>query len=427
MIKGKLPIQTPSLQQTNTTSTSKLAWLGLFTISFASFIVSYQIINQEYDNYVYLEHDDDNVKTGGDDDWIDNDPINYYDYDDNDDTGEEDEKEEEDDEYFEETTSELSMDPNAKDGKKMSKIEAQTKTSIPTLDVQEATRKLQYKIQSLEQMDPIPFYMYDHPNITLANIKLSVNNNKAFRIGSEALNDLATIHALNSSSWKTSNPNDAKLFIIPIPMGRIAISNDQEYYEVSFSTLVNDPIFQRTMGHRHILPASPFLLFRGDRWKDPKLMVPWMPLLWNVTVAQSYDQNGIINAARNKQHDLKEYTSTFEKFIPLNKRTFSVGLSGGTNFPLRDIHSPKQLEKYNFPLTLASTEKFYNSSNYIFYHTPPKFTCFHNSSIYREAPVTNITTDTFPKSSIGFGIDDRKLWMETYRDSKFCLCIRGYV
>lgn len=295
-------------------------------------------------------------------------------------------------------------------------------------DIKEANRKLQYKIHSLEHMDPIPFYMYNHPNITLETLRLNIDGIYLNRIGAEALNDLATIHALNSSSWKTSNPNDAKLFIIPIPMGRIFISRNLDYYKTSFSTLVNDPIFQRTMGHRHVLPVSPFILFRGDwlKMKNQDPMKVWMPLLWNVTVAQSYDQNGVVNAVNNKKHDLKEYTPVFESLYSLNKKTFSVGLSGGTNFPLRDIHIPKRWEKFHFPLTLASTEKFYNSSNYIFYHTRQS-SFYNNSTIFRQAPITNITMDAFPKSSIGFGIDDKETWFEAYRDSKFCLCIRGYV
>jgi len=45
--------------------------------------------------------------------------------------------------------------------------------------------------------------------------------------------------------------------------------------------------------------------------------------------------------------------------------------------------------------------------------------------MHRLGPITNITLDDFPKSSIGYGLSDKNEWIETYRDSKFCLCIRG--
>ncbi len=313
------------------------------------------------------------------------------------------------------------------------------KPRIPTMiDVNEDERKLQVKIQSLEQMDPIPFYIYDHPNITLHKEFLKKNKPKLDRLGYEVVNDFATIYTLRTSPWKTTNPKEAKLFFIPIPMGRIELSaRNEEFYNMSFSTLVNDPIFQETMGHRHVLLASPWWLFRGDwyaKYGTWGQMKTWLPYLWNVTVAQSYDQNAIINALReDKEHDFKEYTKNFQSLVPLNKKTFSVGLSGGTEIPLfffvGNIFPPdngtQRWKKFEFPLTLASIHKFDKSSNFIFYHTREAPPSFHNSTIFRHAPITNITMSDFPKSSIGFGIDDKDVWLQTYKDSKFCLCIRG--
>ena len=75
----------------------------------------------------------------------------------------------------------------------------------------------------------------------------------------------------------------------------------------------------------------------------------------------------------------------------------------------------------------ATMEKFQKASNFIFYHSRPTWS-WNNSTIYRQAPIKNITQDAngtiFPKSSIGFDIK-RDQWLRDYKDSKFCLVVRG--
>ena len=63
--------------------------------------------------------------------------------------------------------------------------------------------------------------------------------------------------------------------------------------------------------------------------------------------------------------------------------------------------------------------------NFIFYQSRREGSWF-NATIYRHAPITNITNSTglFPKSSIGFGLESED-WFRQYRDSKFCLVVRG--
>ena len=76
-------------------------------------------------------------------------------------------------------------------------------------------------------------------------------------------------------------------------------------------------------------------------------------------------------------------------------------------------------------LTPARVEKFHNSSNFVFYRsrTSPSF---NNSTMFRHAPITNITLDdNSPKSSIGLPIEKEE-WDRNFRDSNFCLKIRGY-
>jgi len=279
--------------------------------------------------------------------------------------------------------------------------------------------------KELEEMETIPFYMYPESNLTLQGTNLYFLPKRIHRAAAEMLYDLATIKILRESTWRTNNPNEAELFIIPIPMGMISTSVRHEFFDSTMSYLVNHTLFQRTNGHKHVLIATPFPLFRGD-WKlnQHGMLSKWLPYLWNVTLASSWDQNAIVNLSQNN-FDFYEYTTSFKKMKPLTKKTFSVGLTGGTNYPLKGLSNINKLKTHQFPLTLASLEKFKNSSNLVFYHSPLGHNCYHNSTIHRNAPITNVTLDTFPKSSIGNGFSDRETWLELYKDSKFCLCIRG--
>ena len=112
-----------------------------------------------------------------------------------------------------------------------------------------------------------------------------------------------------------------------------------------------------------------------------------------------------------KSSNWGDYHSTLVKEEPtsLSKRSISVGL-GSSN--------------HDFPLNLATIERFNSSTNFIFYHsrTEPSF---NNSTMYRHAPITNITLDyNFPKSSIGWGLKSVE-WLEEFSRSQFCLMIRG--
>lgn len=303
----------------------------------------------------------------------------------------------------------------------------QTAVHMGSQSHKKTTTKLSAKTKAkiLEELDMIPFYMYDDPDITLDTQFTRLFERRLKRIGAEMLYDLATIKSLKESTWRTNDPDEAKLYIIPTPMGKVQSSVNHELYDLAFNALLNHTVFKRTYGHNNVIIATPFLLFRGDKQLNGHgMMNKWLPYLWNTTVASSWDQNAISNALQ-ENFDFKDYSRAFRRIQPLTRKTFSVGLSGGTNFPLKGLHMAKTLDIYNFPLTLATIEKFNNSSNFIFYHTPLGHVCTSNSTIHRNAPVTNITLDEIPKSSIGNGIVNRNEWYETFRDSKFCLCIRG--
>jgi len=300
-----------------------------------------------------------------------------------------------------------------------------THNIISNLASESIGNSVEEKVKFLEDLN-IPFYMYDHPNITFKGQHINLNGNKLRRFGYEMLYDKATIRVLEESPMRTKDSENAKLYIIPTPMSEISASKMQDLVHLAFGTLLNTTTFKRTNGHNHVLVATSFILFRGDKAKsDWGTMKDWYPKLWNITVALSWDPSEIANGLKNGV-EFYEYTDTFKTMKPMTKRVFSLGLTGGTNFPItkKEFSNPNGLDLYCFPLTLASLEKFHSSSNLIFYHSPT-FGSIHNSTIHRQAPITNITLENFPKSSIGFGISSRNEWIQTFRDSKFCLNIRG--
>lgn len=268
------------------------------------------------------------------------------------------------------------------------------------------------------------FYMYDHPNITLKNAAIKKHDHKWNRYGNEAAYDANTIKALEESPLRTLDPNEADLFIPPIPFGSLVTSKDgTDLINLVYETLVNHPVFRKHHGDKHILVATPYILFRSDKYSYVGGMVKWYRnlMIQNMSVAMSWDPNAVINALQ-EGIDFHEYTAEFKKLKALSRRSFSLGLGSSSDLPNPDLH-------------LATMEKFHNSSNLVFYQTRTKGSMY-NSTIFRHAPVTNITLAggggnggdhnlNFPKSSIGFGIDDIDAWKNEYANSKFCLVIRG--
>jgi hypothetical protein len=130
--------------------------------------------------------------------------------------------------------------------------------------------------------------------------------------------------------------------------------------------------------------------------------------MYNMTVVQSWDPVSYHNDLLH--HKTLEWNEFQEDGVDtsLSRRSFSVGL-GMNNKDLK--------------LCLASVDKFHNSSNFVFYQsrTAPSV---HNSTIYRHAPMTIVQDSSFPKSSIGWGLES-EAWDREYKSSKFCLTIRG--
>lgn len=270
-------------------------------------------------------------------------------------------------------------------------------------------------IENLEQLS-VPFYIYDDPDITLpaaihghfdrANIKWRRYQNQIF-------NDQQIIAALERSPLRTYDPKKAKWFIPPIPFGKIFTSRiPQNYIHTAMKSLLNHTIFKQHQGHNHLLISTTTTLFRGTMLNHCREMRPYYSRIYNATAFLSWDPSATYNDLHHTtNNEWSEYRDVMiqETTPPLISRTASLAFG---------------MKNDQIPLTLATSEKFHNSSNFIFYYSPI-MESFHNSTIYRYAPITNITQDSnFPQSSIGRNLE-KDQWLRDHKDSKFCLVIRG--
>eukprot|EP00557_Chaetoceros_sp_GSL56_P007581 CAMPEP_0176499766 /NCGR_PEP_ID=MMETSP0200_2-20121128/13123_1 /TAXON_ID=947934 /ORGANISM="Chaetoceros sp., Strain GSL56" /LENGTH=628 /DNA_ID=CAMNT_0017898249 /DNA_START=142 /DNA_END=2025 /DNA_ORIENTATION=+ len=282
---------------------------------------------------------------------------------------------------------------------------------------------------------PLKFYMYQHPNLTLADPSFwpyRYRKRAALRLcPDEIYFDESIFVVLGQSSHRTLDPYEADVFIIPIPMGRIfSARNSTELWDLSFSTLIQEPLYLQLHGHRHILIATGFPLFKNN-------ILPLMKhysIIENVTLVQSWDPNGVKRAITQYYYGdsgganddiFHEYKPYFKRFSPATRSSISVGL--GTKPDPTIVPIPEHL-KYpsvvNIPLNIPSMDTWRNASNFIFYHTRTGSSQW-NSTIYRHVPVTNVTMSHLPPSSIGWGIVNVEQWLREFVDSKFCLVIRG--
>ena len=287
---------------------------------------------------------------------------------------------------------------------------------LPKSHVDQTDIILKEKAADLKRMKT-RFYMYDDANITLDGNPLlkDLNRRQIHRMG-DAVYDEEILAALHKSDLRTLEPDEADLFIVPTPICRVLMSRNLNF-QVPFQALVNHEIFRKHHGNNHVLVSSTFVLFRRHT-KFYTSLGGWYDKIWNTTVMLSWDPNAVYddlfkangtNWGEYHHFMTKPRGSPMGPKGPLTSKSASIGL-GSKNDCLK--------------MSLATKERFYNSSNFVFYHSTTATSLF-NSTIHRHGPITNITADdNFPKSSIGWPVGKEE-WESNFRDSKFCLNIRG--
>ncbi|GFH49191.1 hypothetical protein CTEN210_05667 [Chaetoceros tenuissimus] len=223
--------------------------------------------------------------------------------------------------------------------------------------------------------------------------------------------DLDMINAVKNSHYTIQNASDADIFIVPTPFS--GLLGPQKHFgdpmNLAFTTLLQQDSWKKHKGHKHVFFASAHVFFRRDNIRQLKGFSKYYPIIYNSSAVLCYDPHAISEACHNNV-DLADFQPLCKQFDPpVNRASISMGMSP---------------ELKSMPLRLASLEKFYNSSNLVFFHSR-RSRSVSNSTIYRHSPITNITFSNYPKSSIGFDLENATIWQREYMDSKFCLVIRG--
>lgn len=269
------------------------------------------------------------------------------------------------------------------------------------------------KISLLQSLN-YSVYVYDHPNITLTNPMKFTHSGSLYRkrFMWHTLWDLDMINAIKNSPFSIQKSLDADVYVVPTPLS--GLLGPQQHFgrpeDIAFSTLFKQESWKKYKGHKHVLFGSAHCLFRRDNFRDVFKISKFYPKIYNSSAVLSYDPHAISEACQSNKVDLAEFKSLCKQFSPpVNRASISMGAS-------------PNLE--SMPLKLASTKRFYNSSNLVFYHSR-RSPSVNNSTIFRQSPITNITFSNHPKSSIGFEIENATIWQSEFLDSKFCLVIRG--
>jgi hypothetical protein len=268
------------------------------------------------------------------------------------------------------------------------------------------------KISHLRRLN-YSVYVYNNPNITLTNPMKFTHSGSVYRkrFMWHTLWDLDMINAIRDSPYTVMNSSDADIYVVPTPLS--GLLGPQKHFgdpqNLAFGTLFQEDSWKKHKGHKHIFFGSAHVLFRSDNFRDIKKISKFYPEIYNSTAVLCYDPHAVSETCET-DFDFAEFRFLCKQFRrPVIRATISMGMSP---------------ELKSMPLILASMEKFENSSNLIFYHSRKEISV-NNSTVFRHSPITNITFAKYPKSSIGFDLEDPKTWQREYADSKFCLVIRG--
>jgi hypothetical protein len=289
-------------------------------------------------------------------------------------------------------------------------------------DYQSPTREQKTKDMTDELMNvPFRYYVYDDPIIQRQDLAQKLRAGKSAKpmlyklYGTKGLAELELIEAMvKDNKFQTKDPEKADFYFIPLSIITLLtqVADSASLYTESFNAVYNSSIFQKTMGHQHILLTQ---LNRAFQYKDRNVMRQFgltqhYPRLWNITLIKEHDAHGIAVAVRKGLHK----GTDFESFLnQCSHRITQYGFALGL-FPPKGS-SPRA--------SSVTYEKFQTASNFLFYHSRST-DFFSNSTLIRNRLLKENHADLLPHSSIGYDLPKAE-WTAEFQDSKFCLVIRG--
>ena len=300
-----------------------------------------------------------------------------------------------------------------------------------------AQAQIDFWVQELTHT-PLRYYMYDDPAIAQpdATAKLLQEGKAPYQTeevffeiqvleilrlhpldesGPLTASASATINHTQPPSLRVADPAVADIYILPSGTGTLIYGGPSwkgpsSAWEQSLKALLDHPLFQSTMGHRHVLFSMPHPFYTCETYGRLK----WLglhkafPALWNVTIATDLDW---ANNWYIRHHGLAaghDFASAFRP--PVSRYSFSLGL-----YALQRL-----------PLVEASYEKFSTAVYEIFYRSRVTES-MNNSTVYRHAPFRPDVLAALSNNnnhSIGHDLPKDE-WLDHFQNSKFCLAIRG--
>jgi hypothetical protein len=174
----------------------------------------------------------------------------------------------------------------------------------------------------LENSSP-RFYIYTDRNIT-QDKPSRVAPVYRRRYGHEADFELAVLNALKNHSLRTYDPEQAILFIVPTPIGKILTTKGLSYTE-AFTALTSHPLFRKHGGNRHVLMSAPLVTYSNEH-RYMKFLSEWWGRLANVTAALSYDPLASQQAYQRGELAGSDYEAVFSTMKPVVHHSFSTCL-----------------------------------------------------------------------------------------------------
>lgn len=274
----------------------------------------------------------------------------------------------------------------------------------PMTNIPSVGSHLVYELESFNQS----FYVYTDPDITQEDRPRTRAPIYYKRYGHEAETEIIIHEILRKSPLRVENADDADMFIVPIYIGEILTTRGLSWDE-PFQALLSHPVYKQYQGNKHIIISLPLVTYQYFNRRNVPGLLSWLPRIVNITAALGCDPVAVWEAYQSGKLKGNDYEEPFSKTFPMSHHSFSIGIG---------------LANRDFPITPASFEKFNNSTFFIFYNTVPG-TSFFDSTKFRHAPVVNVSLAALPYSSIGMDPLPKDEWLTHFRDSKFCLAIRG--
>ena len=256
------------------------------------------------------------------------------------------------------------------------------------------TRRFNDTMQTLESLD-LRFYVYDEPMIRrngIHNLALVSPGRKLLkkRFVNDARAEIDIIRTLGAHPLRTSDPNNASIFVIPISTAAHIIMRERTQWATAVGNLTDTPVFQRTGGNRHLmvsLSQQGFDYGSTDYVSSFGMEEEKYAQLWNLTIARESDPfESVAMADRGEGGD---FARLFREKAPVTSHAFSIGLMMGMN---KASHSKRGGGQNMLQYQPATYDKLERSSNFLFYHTRQEGSGF-NSTIYRHVLVNATMND----------------------------------